>query len=292
MKILHGTWIPHSGEEFIQEGSFCLWVEIDTPSKQRKSRSRDRHPQQLSKDDLSKFLLDELGLIPLKDSSIDREITTKYFILPSTNAQPLPSLELTRYLETESPEPTTWKSWAIDCYLIGSIVKTLNNIHFWCFYHSSEIQFGSDLLFWYHYSQSFQEVIRKDRYIPALKYRENSIPKSKGNKSTAIHEIYPGWEIISEAYETKIRQYVDYLPVVCTGGSDESVAALEFYDPETLLRHFSECLLQQSITSTPIPAAFTKKIFNSSLLTGCLEPPVSKNAPWTFAQAIEIYKQW
>jgi SNF2 family DNA or RNA helicase len=292
MKILHGTWIPHSGKGFIQEGSFFLWVETDTPSKQKKNRSGDRHPQQLSKDDLSAFLRDELGLTPLKNIPIEREITTKYFILPSTDDQPLPSLELSRYLETESPEPTTWKSWAINCYLISPIIKTLNDIHFRCLYHSSEIQFGSDLLFWYHYNQSFQEVIRKDRYIPALKYRETSTPKSKGKKITATPEIYPGWEIISVAYETKIQQYIDYLPVVCTGGLDESDAPLEFYDPETLLRHFSECLLQRSIASTPIPAAFAKKIFNSSLLTCCLGAPASKNSPWTFAQAIEIYRQW
>jgi SNF2 family DNA or RNA helicase len=292
MKILHGTWIPHSGDRFIQEGNFWLWVETDTPARQRKNRSDNRHPQQLGKDDLSTFLRDELGLTLPKNSSFDREIATKYFILPSTDSQPLPSLELTRYLETDAPSPTMWKSWAIDCYRIDPIVKTLNDIHFCCLYHTSAIQVGMDLLFWYHYSQSFQEVLRKDRYIPALKYRAMSTPAGKGKNNTATPEIYPGWEIISAAYEAKIRQYVDSLPVVCTGGLNESDAILEFYDPENLLRHFSECLLQQSIVSTPMPAAFVKKLFNSSLLTGCLEPPVSKNLPWTFAQAIEIYKQW
>jgi len=39
------------------------------------------------------------------------------------------------------------------------------------------VQLGADLLFWYHYTQAFKQVILKDQYIPALKYREISNPK-------------------------------------------------------------------------------------------------------------------
>jgi hypothetical protein len=66
MKILHGTWIPNSGDEFIQGGNFYLWVETDQPSKQPNNDGKDRHPQQLNQTDLSKFLLDELGLAASK----------------------------------------------------------------------------------------------------------------------------------------------------------------------------------------------------------------------------------
>jgi hypothetical protein len=208
MKILHGTWIPSSSDEFIQGGDFCLWVETDTPELQQRP-AKDSHPQQLGKPKLWAFLYNELG-IGTSDPK-GSQLVTKYFVLPSTKTEPLPSLELSRYLETEPPEPTTWKTWSIDCYRIDSIIKTINEIHFWCLYHATEVQIGSDLLFWYHYSQSFQEVIRKDRYIPALKYREKITPKSKSKKAPPSHEIYPGWEIISEAYEAKIHQYMEYL---------------------------------------------------------------------------------
>jgi hypothetical protein len=30
MKILHGTWIPHAGNEFVRGGNFYIWVETDT----------------------------------------------------------------------------------------------------------------------------------------------------------------------------------------------------------------------------------------------------------------------
>jgi SNF2 family DNA or RNA helicase len=291
MKILHGTWIPRSSDEFIQAGKFYLWVETDVPSKQQQNPIGDRHPQQLSKQDLSIFLGDELGITSLKHSSISQDIITKYFILPSINNQPLPSVELTRYLETESPTPTTWKIWAIDCYQVNPIVKLLNDIHFLCLYSSSELQMGADLLCWYHYSQSIQELLQKDRYIPALKYREQSPAKGKSKKTTPGYEIYPGWEIISEAYETNIQKYINYLPLVSTGGLDTADAPIEFYDKETLLRHFSECLLHDYVTNTPIPGTFEKKITNSRLITACLNPHNSA-IPWTDSQALAIYKQW
>ena len=290
MKILHGTWIPSSGDEFIQSGNFYLWVETDTPPKQQKNQAANRHPQQLSKDELSTFLSDELGIAIPKNGSVSRDISTKYSILPSTDNQPLPSVELTRYLETESPTPTTWQIWAIDCYQVNPIVKLLNDIHFLCL-HSIEIQMGADLLCWYHYSQSIQELLHKDRYIPALKCREQSPLKGKSKKTSPGYEIYPGWEIISPVYETNIQKYLNYLPLVCTGGLDTPDAPLEFYDKETLLRHFSECLLHNYVANTPIPGTFEKKIANSRLLTGCLNLQNS-SIPWTDSQALAIYKQW
>jgi hypothetical protein len=266
MKILHGTWIPSSSDEFIKAGNFYLWVETDVLPKQQKNRATNGHPQQLSKDDLSTFLSDELGIAAPKNGSVSRDIITKYFILPSTEDRPLPSVELTPYLETESPAPTTWQIWAIDCYQVNPIVKLLNDIHFLCRYSNSAIQMGADLLCWYYYSQSIQELLHKDRYIPALKYREQAPPKSKSKKTDIGYEIYPGWEIISQAYETNIQKYLNYLPLVCTGGLDTADAQIEFYDKETLLRHFSECLLHDYVATTPIPGTFEKKIANSRLL--------------------------
>jgi hypothetical protein len=206
MKVLHGTWIPKANNEFIQTGAFYLWVETDSPQKKRKTQSDNRHPRQLPKDELSAFLANELGIGTSKYGSINQNIATQYFILPSTDTQPLPSLELSRYLEEEPPEATKWQAWAIDCYQLTPVIKLLNDLHFLCLYNASEIQFGVDLLFWYHYTQSFKQVILKDQYIPALKYRELSTKKGKSQKTSQSFEIYTAWEIISEQYESKIEQ--------------------------------------------------------------------------------------
>jgi SNF2 family DNA or RNA helicase len=285
MKILHGTWIPDASDEFIQGGNFYLWVETDTPT--------PSHPHHLNQEGLAAFLVSELGLPAPKSGGISREIVTKYFILPSTDTQPLPSSELSRYLETEPPIPTDWKIWAIDCYRVSPIINLLNDIHFLCLYNTSEIQLGADLLFWYHYTQSIREILLKDRYIPALKYRAQAPPQTKRKKNIPpTYQIYPGWEIISEVYETKIAEYIDYLPPACTGGLDTADAPREFYDRETLLRHFSECLLHSLVISTPIPATFAKKITDSRLLAGCLNLHPDRGIPWTDNQALEIYQQW
>ncbi len=292
MKILHGTWIPKSGNDFIRLGGFYLWCETDAPQKRQKNQSDNYHPRQLSKNELSNVLSKELGIPAPKYGTLSQNITTKYFILPSTENEPLPSLELTRYLEIEPPETNfLWKIWAIDCYRVTPVIKILNDIHFLSLYNIFDIQIGADLLFWYHYSQSFKQILLKDQYIPALKYRELSTTIGKSKKTTQSYEIYPTWEIISHAYESNIKHYIDYLPLACTSGLETASEPLEFYQKETLLRHFSECLLNEIVTSTPIPATFEKKLTDSKLLQGCLSSQTSKE-PWTDEAALEEYKKW
>lgn len=288
MQIIHGTWIPQASNAFIQSGNFWLWVETDATVTNKKAQSSSRHPRQLSRTELSRFL-EALGVGFNKYNSISHQIVSKYFILPSTENEPLPSLELGRYLETEIPETPQWKQWEIDCYCVPSVIKILNDLHFLCQYNGSEIQMGADLLFWYHYSQSFKSIILKDQYIPALKYRE--IISKKNKKETQGFEIYPTWQIVSEAYEKNIKQYIEYLPLACTAGLDQPSDSLEFYDKETLLRHFSESLLNTIVTSTAIPATFQKKLDDSKLLTNCLNASLCK-IPWTDPKSLELYKQW
>jgi SNF2 family DNA or RNA helicase len=315
MKILHGTWIPHDGNEFMRGGNFYLWVETD---RTQGDRQTNRHPQQLVKPDLEKFLNAEFGIVVPRYRKIseregypkDRGIVAKYFILPSTDTIPLPSSEMSRYLEAELPAATGWKIWEIDCYSVDSIIDTLNDIHFICLYRNLEIQLGADLLFWYYYTQSFREILLKDRYIPALKYRELSLPAASGktigkttgkttgktnNKASTLpsYEIYPGWEIISEVYEKNIAEYATYLPPVCTGGFPEADVAIEFYDPATLLRHFSECLLNSLVTSNTFPATFAKKITTSRLLNDCLHlDRKDEIISWQDREGFELYQQW
>jgi SNF2 family DNA or RNA helicase len=290
MKILHGTWIPEAGNKFIQAGAFYLWVETDTSPKKTKSSALNRHPKQLPESELSGFLTGELGITPTKYQTIHQQIASKYFILPSTEREPLPSLELSRYLEDEPPTATQWRVWEIDCYRVQATIKVLKDLHFLCLYRSAEIQFGADLLFWYHYTQSLQEVILKDRYIPALKYREVVESKSRSKKTDKLFEIYPAWEIVSEEYETNITRYIDYIPLACRAGLNTPDRPQGFYDSETLIRHFSECAIDSIISSASIPATFEKKLADSRLLTNCLT--LSTKAPWTDATGLTEYKQW
>ncbi len=391
MQILHGTWIPQSnqastGTPFLQSGAFYLWVE--TTEKQQFRQPSQRHPRQLAAAELAVLLQQELGVEPpgvrreMKDA-----IAPQYFLLPTVDNQPLPSLELSRYLEEELPESFEWQYWQVDCYptkvpvktggSVNSVVTLLNDLHFLALHNLAEIQLGSDLLFWFHYTQALKRLFFKDQYIPALKYRELQVEKTpeskkRTSKTTAAEgesaetkkttqtkrrasktaatsneeapqqktrrpaaskavdepepktpkqtvrgrrrsanlarrtsaasqtidvkaipatpkfEIYPGWEWVGEEYESTIRQYVDYMPLICVAGFSQPQDTLEFYDRETLLRHFSECLLADIVTHTPTTQTYEKTIADT-LLYACLHP---SQIPWTTVDALEQYQQW
>jgi SNF2 family DNA or RNA helicase len=305
VKVLHGSWVPSAVSDFIQPGSFYLWVETPVLKKSRTNK-QPIHPGHLAQDELATFILQELG-IKESERQIAERISPKYFALPTANHQPLPSPELVKYLEIEIPEDYEgFEYWKVDCYeAVNSaktgysqsqkainIIKLLNDIHFLALYNSDEIQLGSDLLFWYHYTQAFKQVILKDQYIPALKYRELEATKTKkkGKQQTArAFEIYATWEIISLAYESNIKKYIEYMPLICAAGSETPKESIEFFDKEALLRHFSESLLYNLVTHTPSTAGFDKQIADS-LIHRCLYP--HRHNPLTTNANLEEYKQW
>ncbi|WP_017660625.1 DEAD/DEAH box helicase [Baaleninema simplex] len=293
MKILHGTWIPEAiASEFVQKGTFYLWVETDAQPRGRRKRSGNVHPRQLAGTELADFIATEFATAVLNRGPIDREISTRYFILPSTEEEPLPSLEIARYLETEPPEPSQWNAWAVDCYTLRSPIHALNQIHFLCTYDLASVQLGSDLLFWYYYTQFFKQVIVKDQYAPGLKYREiETVKKGKRKTKQKSFEISPIWEIVSEAYESQLRDYVDRMPLACAAGVSSMEDSLKLFDRESLLRHFSECLLNQIVTETPVPKTFEKTLAGSWLLSGCFQRSDSDFIA-TGETALERYKQW
>jgi SNF2 family DNA or RNA helicase len=337
MKILHGTWIPDVEEDFIQRGNFYIWVEStesQAPTPTRKGRSlkqpkvaEDTHTYALREQDLKHFLLNDLGIkddLLLEAVRRDREtaIFPKYFLLPTADRCALPSLELARYLETEIPENFLLEYWPIDCYKTttnsgtGSFsrdrainaISLLNDLHFIALNNLADVQMGADLLFWYHYTQAFKQIILKDQYIPALRYRELAVvaTKSKGRQKTTVtktttktptktpeFEIYAGWQIISEQYETDLQLYIDCMPLACVAGFNAPSSEpghLELRDREALLRHFSECLLHDLVIHTPTTAKFEGQIAES-LLSRCLNR-IAINTPGRTNADLELYQQW
>jgi SNF2 family DNA or RNA helicase len=319
MKILHGTWIPDTNADFVQQGRFYLWAETTDQAQQTQG---EQHPRQLSVQGLDNLLRTELGIQPLR-KTFEQEIIPRYFLLPSTDTAPLPSLELARYLEQDSPDTFEWRFWQVNCYAVmdstsGSpvrtIIKWLNDLHFMALHNLADIQMGADLMFWYHYTQAFKAVIFKDQYVPALKYRQltsgstGKTNRSKANRSKANRsktnqsqtakrnpstppdfELYPAWEIVSEHYRSTVTRFLDYMPLICAAGFAEPLKTPEFYDRETLLRHFSECLVTEIVTHTPSAASFEKK-FAGTLIADCMAAGTAQhygqNSGW------DLYEQW
>lgn len=236
MKVLHGSWIPNQYSDFVQSGAFYLWVE--TPINNKKRTHTQVHPGHLSSLELLNFLTQTLG-IKETEAQLKQRICSKYFALPTANNEPLPSPELVKYLEVEVPEEyENFQYWQVTCYetvtsvkavIAINIIKLLKDIHFLALYNASEFQLGSDLLFWYHYTQSFRQIITKDQYIPSLKYRANAATtKKKPKQPPPGFEIYAGWEIISEQYEANIQKYIEYMPLICVAGNSTQTDKLEF----------------------------------------------------------------
>ncbi len=335
MKILHGTWIPDHSGDFFQGGNFYIWVEITEPkaiaTAKRKSSTRQKttpireqlapkHSASLFEPELKAFLFNDLGikdelLQEVKNrygyASDNKAIFPKYFLLPTSDERPLPSIESARYLEVEIPETFDLQHWQIDCYQvttpvkIGSyqyqrainVIKLLNDLHFIAINNLAEVQLGSDLLFWYHYSQALKQIILKDQYIPAFKYRELEIKATKTKKiapKAPQFEIYPAWEIVSEKYETDLQQYVEYMPLACVSGFSTPSGKIEFFDPKALLRHFSESVIHSIITHTPSTAQFNQRMANS-ILQQCLdfsENKFDQAIALTSPQDLEQFQRW
>src|SRR2546425_542389 len=296
MHIIHGTWIPDDAHEFVQSGAFYLWVETDVPSGTSRRRADGIHPRHLAQTALATFLTEKLGLREPVPGALAHTLCMKYFLLPTAAGKPAPSFELLRYVDEEEPIEFDLAPWQVSCYKVSDIITALNDIHFIALHAAEDFQLGADLLFWHQYSQALKGIIAKDQYIPALKYRATSSAPAKGkrakdtsSKDTASFELHPGWELLSEIYETTIQRYVTAMPGVCTAGlnNPDSAALL---DKESLLRHFSECLLHNIVTGTPFTAKFDQQIVDT-LLYRCVYPyrPVLPQAP---ASALEDYKHW
>jgi SNF2 family DNA or RNA helicase len=284
MYILHGTWIPRETDDFVQTGRFYLWVETAAILKIKPGYRVDPLPPK----ELDELLVQELGFASNSYvKSVRHQLGTFYQFLPSTEGKLLPSPELARWLTIPSPEePVTLSSYEITGYPLKHILRTLNDLHFQVCYQHTDMQLGQDLLFWMHYSQVLRQLLRKDHYIPALQYRE--LPGKR--KTASAFEIRPTWEIISESYETQLQQAVRQMPLACLGATETLQPQPAFYDRQELLRHFSECVLTEAVTSPSPPAVFEKKI-RDSLLYHCLHPESAKSF-WSTPAALERYRQW
>jgi SNF2 family DNA or RNA helicase len=317
MYILHGTWIPEATDSFIQTGQFYLWVETAEPTQRRQTGI---HPNHLSAKDLLQFWTDTLGLEPLvpknpsyyNKPNVAEVIQTNHFLLPTAQDWPLPSWEMAQYLEAELPEQIDWQYWQITCLpaliaptysaRVCHVIHLLNELHFLTQYRLVDVQMGTDLLFWYYYTQAFKQVILRDQYIPALKYRAltpSPATATRGRKrktailespDSAACEIYPGWEIVSESYQTLLRDFASQLPPFCCAGFSQPVSPPQLYEPTSLLQQFSEVLLTDIVTHTPQGQGFFKKI-DQTLLENCLSVP-ELDACWVGEVGLTYYQKW
>jgi SNF2 family DNA or RNA helicase len=293
MHIIHGTWIPEDANGFVQKGAFYLWVETDASAGRSRSNSNNIHPRQLTQTALVAFLTEKLVLQEFMPGMLSGNLCTKYFLLPTVAGKPSPSFELLRYMDEEEPIEFVLEPWQVNCYQVADVIATLNDIHFIALNAAEDFQLGADILFWHQYAQAMKGVIAKEQYIPAMKYQVTSSTQTRGKKAQQIgsFEIHPSWELLSDTYEKNIQRFVTAMPGACIAGLNSPDDGSGLFDKQSLLCHFSECLLHDIVTGTP----FTQKIdqqISDTLLYRCVYPYRPVLLQPSSEKRLEEYKQW
>jgi len=282
MKILHAFWLPEPNETFVQGGALWLWTETLPQGRSARARDQSTHPFQLP-GAAWPGLLDELSLAP-KSTRGAPALTSHNLWLPSTADSPLPSPQLAKSwpeaIETDSADLRPWK---VDAFRLDQPIKQLSDIHFLAFYKAEGLEPGSDFLFWYWLTQTLKRLLMRDQYLPALVYHQPPTPK--GKRKAPPYEIHGAWEWASGDYERLIADAAERMPAACAAGM-EALA-----EPESLLRHVSEVLLDRVLRGIPIPASVSKR-FQGTLLDACLTR-VPTATPWhTPGTGLDRYQQW
>ncbi|NEX20082.1 DEAD/DEAH box helicase [Thiorhodococcus mannitoliphagus] len=282
MKILHAFWLPEPNDAFLQSGALWLWVETLPTHRPGRAPAGASHPFQLS-DDAWSGLLDDLGLRP-KSGRGEPALTTHRLWLPSAADAPLPSPQLAKsWPEPLETEPAALQPWEVECYRLDRPIKQLSDIHFLAFYQAEGLEPGSDFLFWYWLTQNLKRLLVRDQYLPALIYRQPPTPK--GKRKAPPYEIHGAWEWASEDYERLITDAAECMPAACAAGM-EGLA-----EPESLLRHVSEVLLDALLRGLALPATVRRKL-ERTLLDACLTP-MSAPSPWPLPGAgLDRYREW
>ena len=265
MKVIHGIWIPHPKDSFIQKGQFYIWVETDEVNS-RKIKNQ-QHPQQLTEQACLDFLKTTF-VYSLNPYDPESELQGVY--LPTVDDNPQPDPE---FVISDDHDEVVLQEWKVFVYPLITPLKTIADIYFLSHYQHEDVRISRDFLFWYYFSQSFKQVIEKDQYIPTV-LAEKTKTKTK---------LYRCWKIVSPVYETLVEQSLKSMPLACSQG----------YQAESLLRHFAEVTVNQILESSirTLPRVFTKKLQYDFLETILLEQQTDK--PIRTADKVpEEFLQW
>ena len=265
MNIIHGAWIPKNTQDFRQSGNFYLWIE----SNDVRANKKPLHPQHLTEQHCLDYLKNELALSSV--SVGQGELLS--LLLPTLADKPLPSPEL-EHVDVEGT--LTLQNWQVFAYPLSSPIKAINNIHFLCCFQATNSRIGQDFLFWYYFSQSLKQILAKDQYFPLL------MSKQVGTKV----ELYRRWQVISSHYEQLIQAALSSMPLACS----------QQYQPESLLRHFAEVIIDELLCASALnlPEIFIKKVRSGFLETMLLHKAPAKSMAicQTLPDDFKHWQQW
>ncbi len=296
MKILHAFWLPETGPDFVQSGTLRLWCEAGAPAAAGRQSESQRHPSQLPRSDWP-ALLDGLGLAGGQSATAPFPCLVR---LPSIGARPLPCPEIARVLpepvDVSGAEPRLWE---VDTIALERPIKQLSDLHYLAAFAVDDLQPGSDFLFWYWFTQALKQRLLRDKYLPALRWRQP--PRPRGKRKLPAPELWGGWQWGVGDDDPLLAMATERMPAACAAGlgacpaTGEKTAAdaQRAFEPASLLRHCAQVLLDQLIRQTKWPAALQRRV-DDTLLAPCLAPEAvcwTPAGPWP-AVALEKQRHW
>jgi SNF2 family DNA or RNA helicase len=254
--ILHLFWQPDADEDYIQPGSFRLWLETGRPAALPDAGALADWLKETAKLPVPPALFESLPLA-----------------LPSAGGQPLPGPERLAETGGDWPDEAEWRTFEVTCYRIAERpIHTLNDLHYRLIFEGRTVRAGHDFLFWYYYTQALKNLLLRDQYIPAPRYRKRGLRKHP-------YEIYGGWEFLPEPYERLLAEAVERMPESAAPG----------LQPESALRHCAETLLRQAVAQMRPAQALLRRLEGSFVEAACR--PLEQSL-WLTAQDLGLGQQW
>lgn len=242
MFVLHCSWIPESGDGFIQAGDFWLWIES---SVEASGVNPGAAPDCLQKPEAILFLEEHLG-IPL--SPYERRFHFKNQKMGFLKAGDTFLTAADRF--NASPEPSDEGFEIADrevmAYRLARPFSQFLDLRRQILISAGALQGAEDFEFWSALVERVHLLLLSDRYIP--------VPRIPNDPLGRDGEVHVGWSWVPEPGDPFPDDLLQAMPGRCCF-SDGRV-----FEPRTLLLHCTEVLLQRAVTHCLPPPAMVRKL--------------------------------
>ena len=242
MHVLHCSWIPESGDGFIQAGDFWLWIEsVGEPS----GVDPTAHPVCLEKSEAILFLEEHLGI---SLSPYERRFHFKHQNLGFLTANgaflsgPSPLSEAGMGVSPQGE--IAYRE--VMTYRLARPFSQFLDLRRQLLTGTGTLQSAEDFDFWGQLVERVHRLLLADRYIP--------VPRMPNDPLARDGEIHVGWSLVPEPGDSFPADLLAIMPGRCAlldGGA---------FEPRSLVLHCAEVLLQRAVTHCLPPAAMVRKL--------------------------------
>jgi len=239
MFVLHCSWIPESGDGFIQAGDFWLWIESNGEAS---GINPGAAPNCLQKPEAILFLEEHLG-IPL--SPYERRFHFKSQKIGFLKAGDT-FLSAPDRLHEEPETAGQITSLEVMAYRLARPFSQFLDLKRQVLVSAGPLQSAADFDFWALLVERVHLLLLSDRYIP--------VPRMPSDPLGRDGEVHVGWSLVPEPSDPFPEDLLSVMPGRCRFFDERA------FEPRSLLLHCAEVLLQRAVTHCLPPPAMVRKL--------------------------------